>query len=419
MIRFLRHASAPLRRLLSAVSRVLRDSGLRSGIFWWIIVSCTVTALSAVLTTEVAMEKADPSGHSSMDIVAWFLWILPWLLLPVGILVGFFLRPILLWIRGTRWLRAICRKYPMLINDPACMSSYFQQEVKGDFVALFTVIAILSLGLIALSVRAHGNITSSQFWHAVFENPGGAFAILTGMGTLVGSYLAVQAIIEMKHTITSYSQLTNRLAALIHEAGDSHEGVMFLSYCVIPGSWQVSAKMKNVLKVALNHERRRVEFVCLKYDDHLDLLKRIAPRGTAEKPIISTADIADFQEECESLINRLNTKGNREKGQAEGEPDAKNFNAEATRLSWSSMPGYYFFVSERRAILVAPIGLPMPDESVELARSAGFGRASVETLGFETTDRQIIQLLRHEFRKYKPRPNSEDSVLVTETGATK
>ena len=270
------------------------------------------------------------------------------------------------------------------------------------------------------------------YYHDVFvmllSNSGGLFALVAGMFTLMGTYIAIQSIIEMKHTITSYPQLLERVTALIEKASDTTEGVRIISYSPLSGFWQVkSDNLKKNFEKKLANKKRKIRIICLEEKDHLKLLLTIARKRYGLKDEISADTLLDFQIQCNSLLHGFESK-----------PDACR--TKPTRLSWNDMPPYYFFVSDYRSIVVTPVGLPNEEEFIgdhriienidQYLNANKYGvteshrsvfsdlikeqikpslddpknsqvqldvGAHVETLGFETTDRSIIQKLQHIF----------------------
>lgn len=271
---------------------------------------------------------------------------------------------------------------------------------------LFAFIMIL---LIAVGFINQLDRSSWDAWtKAVFDNPGGLFAFITGAATVVGTYLAVHSIQEMKHTITTYPQLLSRLIHLVKEANESKDDVLFLAYSPLTGAWNVPEKFILELKDALAFSKNRVRVICLNQVDHKNLLRKFNGKETLEKGPVNESMIEAFDEECELFLKIFsedskhqlqNTLWSGKEGPSKG--DANDYRVTPTRLPWEQMPGYYFFASSNRAIIVVPVGIPRLHEPPNSAAKIFGGTRSrpinVETLGFETTDRHVILKLFHEF----------------------
>src|SRR5207253_40641 len=72
-------------------------------------------------------------------------------------------------------------------------------------------------------------------------------------------------------------------------------------------------------------------------------------------------------------------------------------------LPFEFMPGYYFFVGRKRAIVVAPLNLPFPKGAPQVQQE---GLPTVQMIGFETNDRGIIHDLQVLYRTYRRLPSA-------------
>jgi hypothetical protein len=244
-------------------------------------------------------------------------------------------------------------------------------------------------------------------WMAAL-NPGGFFAFVTGAGTLVGTYIAIRSILDLKHTITSFPQLVARLAHLVEEAKGPEQEVLFLAYTPMPGAFAVSDRLARKLKHALLDEHTRIRMACLDERSHREWITMYQPRATLKDDKLKrqTDERNErFIKDCEEVVLKVLSghrydyeeeiaEHKRENPSKERPGKYKEYPHEVIRLSWNEMPGYYFFVSSERAIVIAPILMPrlgIPRPGLRLAP---------DTLGFETTDPRIIQSLQNEFKRY-------------------
>jgi hypothetical protein len=225
---------------------------------------------------------------------------------------------------------------------------------KGYWITAFIFIIIVVIFVITISYINSTGQSWSEIRRFFLDSPGGFFGLITGFLTALGALVAVQTIIEMKRTITSYPQLLERLAELIQHA-KGKQGTRIMCYSPLPGFWQVtSPELKSTLFDKLNMRNRRIQIICLNEQDHINWLLNIAQirsNGNMKDPRrISPATLLHFQITCKTIIRNLNNN------------KIENFGDRATRLTWDQMPQYYFFVSTHRAIIVTPIRLPKLDE---------------------------------------------------------
>ena len=260
------------------------------------------------------------------------------------------------------------------------------------------------------------------------DNIGGLFIILMGVITVIGVYLAIKSIVDMKQTITSYPQLVNSLIDLIEKPTKE---IRIVSYFVLPGYWQVGKILRKQLKDELFKKRDKIKIACINESEHLNLLIDIAIKGTNEFPEVTEKNIEDvskrimnFQTMCEKDLLSHFTKN---------APD---------RRSWQELPNFYFFVTDERAIIVTPVGLPKLNDNIDRDRinlivnqmnqnpknnqdiinslkvlindtlnqsSNNNISAKVFSLGFETNDPFIINMLWEEFNKYYTIPENDES----------
>lgn len=291
------------------------------------------------------------------------------------------------------------RKHP---NRKACdgaLDVYLSLPTKHDF-ASATILAVLIGTLCVLTLLITiDKINWLRWGKLILINPGGLFALITGAGTLIGTYIAIQSILEMKHTITTFSQLIERLTSLITDPDkDPDEGVCFLAFTPIPGAFNVNDKLVRRLKQALLDRNLKIRIACLNESDHDKWLSQFIGLKTQEKGEITKEICSTYKQECDDILASIS--GDIYYLDDNTTPKEKSTLCKHSpiRLLESELPGYYFFVSSARAIVVTPIQMPRignPDPD-----SGKSGSINVETLGFETTDRSIVRMLQNEFSRY-------------------
>lgn len=282
------------------------------------------------------------------------------------------------------------------------LQSFLFFSMKHPLRNTITAVSLAFLIIFTCMVLTSKFIDKSPILFAI-ENPGGFFALVTGFATLVGTYFAVHSILEMKHSISSFPQLVDRITNLINGTEGTKEPVRILSYSIQPGAWNVDKGTRKRLYDALRNPKVKIEAVVLNNDAHKDLLSKFVGKPSIALGEVITDDIKDkFHKECESLIENIQSTL-RDEG-CEGIIIPKAF---------SEMPGYYFFVSADRAIFSVTVEMPRINNP-----EPNLGDViNVEALGFETTDSRIVQMLRREYERYaKPsKPEESISQLVNKT----
>jgi hypothetical protein len=292
----------------------------------------------------------------------------------------------------------------------------------------------------------------SWFIRFLTDSPGGLFGVVIGTLTLVGTFVAIQSILEMKHTITSYQQLLERVTELVENTHDQVDGIKIVCYTPQPGFWQVTSKsVKRNFIEKLKDSSKKIQIICLEEETHIKLLMTIARiRYNDNGNKISPLKLLEFQRDCDELLTNFKEK--------------EDFNSDIILMPWDDLPPYYFFVSAHKAIVVTPVGLPPIDSTIsdDLCRKIAqykiplqinnnknkneyldlvqliedemriesytvlkartkTNHAKVNTLGFETNDRTIIDSLQKLFdalkteseKNYTNDKNNLDKILTS------
>ena len=261
----------------------------------------------------------------------------------------------------------------------------FAEPINRGHVIIGTVIGIL-ITVLSLYLSNHLDFNSLK------QNPGGLFTLVTGTVTIIGVYLTLQSVLDIRATITSFPELIERLCDLINRTpdpeGDPARGdyVRFLASTPALGFLARPENEWWKLKEVLRRDPHKVQITCLDQQDlqlwHELFSGRITDRGKLDAELVGKATC-----ESEHLLE-----------------DMTGF-FEASRKKWDRLPGYYIFANNRRAIIVAPFFVPLPvgtpphGQLVELP--------SVQMLGFETTDPSIVRMALRLYQVYRDRVPGE------------
>ena len=270
---------------------------------------------------------------------------------------------------------------------------------------LWTLCIVVCIGWVSIIANPICQDYPSDF---LADRIGGIFAFLMGLITLGGVTLALIQIREQKSIITSYPQLLENLKELI-ENTDASDAIKIVSFFVVPGYFQIQNKekaedlLKFIKKAGVD---KKIKPICLNSKDHLSMMIELGEKRTPQHT--TPNDIIKYQADCEGIITE--SKG--------------------VKLPYKFLPHYYFFVNDKKAIIVTPVGLPSMNEEIyndviqegkyesimfnkqdnyiknrlDNARNDANNKeiniAKVTTFGFETSDKRIIEQLKDEYDKY-------------------
>jgi hypothetical protein len=257
--------------------------------------------------------------------------------------------------------------------------------------------------------------------HLVQHDPGGLFAAFMGLVTILGFAFTLHDLREMRRRITTFPDLIDRLTVMLSSRGS--DDVRFLCYTPALGYIALEdsefKKFYDAMRGTTAQDMPRLDMICLNKNDLADWHNLFQKRRTRRKRFESP--------DTSGNAPRQNDNAPKQKTSMPGLVDAP-LAAAATkvgerivtdmieefdlagekeprlkRLPFEFLPGYYFFVSSSRAIVVAPLQLPFPKGA---PRTPQQGKGTVQMLGFETNDRSIIHDLVEFYDSYKALPSS-------------
>jgi hypothetical protein len=291
-------------------------------------------------------------------------------------------------------------------------ASCFWVSVKQTGILL----GIIGFALLAFLIWiASAWISSDTKQHYLNQHdPGGIFAAFMGIVTIVGFAFTLHDLREMRRRITTFPDLIERLTMMLKRA-KGEEVVRFLAYTPALGYIALEDNEFNDFYLALQRTadskgRRPVDMICLSHKDLVDWhdlfigrktrRKKFADApagdgGATQKParpgIVDPNLAAAATKMSEYIVDLVEAKT-----PTSNEPRIKC-------LPFDFLPGYYFFVSSDRAIVVAPLQLPFPKGAPKAEQQS---RGAVQMLGFETNDRAIIHDLKGLHESFKELPSS-------------
>lgn len=298
----------------------------------------------------------------------------------------------------------------------------YKERVKHAFsnwVLVFSFLGALVGYFIVLVIASNVKPATAQsgFWPSLLvhieENPGGLFALMTGLPTLYGLALAVEQLWEIRRAIRSFSELIDRVSVLAKGA-TSQNPLRIVAYTPSIGYLAQPPDEWNRFMEAIEHKsdgKPIAQIVCLKRDElddwHKLFIGRTTLRGEIKPDLPESAATTsqsaavisqppaspnqptrpkDATDAGEYLVTRLQKDTNNR--------DCDN----VCRLPFNCLPGYYLFFTKRRAIIVVPLFLPLLLPAKLQSHNAKL--PPVQMIGFETTDRAYIKDFEVMFQRY-------------------
>lgn len=296
------------------------------------------------------------------------------------------------------------------------LDPFRERTIRMLFLRAFMFASLLSFATLFVYiwvVTGHDLLSVVKgFASFLVRDQGGMFALVTGALTLIGTYIALHSIVELRHTITSFSQMIRRITHLIEEAREADEEVCFFAYTPLPGAFNMhvgSGLIKSLINRLLEKDTR-INLVCLDKSAHERWLQGFPSHswnGGDRSRVDEWQGIRDrFSKECEHIIDYVGGRAYKRRKVANEEAHQKSVPCKhVVRLPWRAMPGFYFAAHRNRAIVGIPVAMHRTGNPSPLGGGVG-----VDTLGFETTDDRVVQMLLREFNRYKSPEFVEDDI---------
>lgn len=259
--------------------------------------------------------------------------------------------------------------------------SYLKKHTVYTFFGLIALIATITIAIHACAIHGHA-----------LENPGGVFAVIMGVATLFGTFLAYKSIRESQGIIKSYSQFYEQLELFLNEIESGSNGIMYIS-CryILPGWLQVTNKQQKdrvyeLFQKVLINKIGDVRVVTTSRESHLNDLTEIACYNVpAMKQMSSEKEragyIFTYIQSCYHLIELCNNRCCLTLTNKEVKPV----------VEWNGTDK-----GEMIRILHDKIG-----HNRGKAEKIRADRPQVKTLGFSTTDHDIIEYVKEQIEEIK------------------
>jgi hypothetical protein len=276
-------------------------------------------------------------------------------------------------------------------------SADFRGHARAAFANwAFVSYAILSTAAVGLSIYLATAIVPDpqrshweSFWTHVAKEPGGFFALVTGLPTLCFLALAVQQLREIRRTISSFSELIDRVCDMAKKATGANP-IRILAYTPAVGYLARPDSEWHQFYSAICKKDKRTgkpiaEIICLR-GSHLKVWHELFVERTTSRGKINLAMSRQATASAEGLLEILK------------KDDDNNACDTVHRLPTDFMPGYYFFFTKDRAIIVVPLFLPLPSSAPKVEQKK---LPTVQMIGFETADRALVQDVEQMYDYYK------------------
>lgn len=235
-----------------------------------------------------------------------------------------------------------------------------------------------------------------EFLNLVNNSSGGLFAMITGGATIFALALTVRGLWEIKRTIISFSDLIDRLCLMLNKASFIDPVHMV---CYTPALGCLALPKRDFERfyqslVTPDGEEPHARIICLGAKElnewHRLFIGRRTVRGKVDLRMVEEAD-----ERAKRMINYL----------SKGEDPVVSHRQDigVKYLPFQFMPGFYFFFTSTRAIIVAPFFLQYPEGA---PKPINEDVSQVEMIGFETSNRGIIDTLRTMYERYRTLPST-------------
>jgi hypothetical protein len=257
-------------------------------------------------------------------------------------------------------------------------------EVRGSTLITGVVVCIL-LTIVAVSVSAS---ETGVKWQALLaNNPGGWFAIITGVLGLVGVYLTLATVLEVRNSIVSFADFIYRADQLIRETSE-RDCIQMMLHTPAPGCLALPVGIWRTLADTIKTCHKPISLTCLCQDEMYTWFQAYTKNLDGDQLGKMIARIKIGLDESSKITQEVNAT-------AEQSSDI-TIDIGVVEAEWNDLPLCYYIANSRRAIVVAPFFLPRPGANIY--ESSVYGQP-IQMIGFETADYHIVNTVNQEIRE--------------------
>jgi hypothetical protein len=184
--------------------------------------------------------------------------------------------------------------------------------------------------------------------------------------------------------VQSFSELMLRLTRLIRET-QKGDYIKFLAFTPALGFLAEHEPLWNDLRVAMEEKAGQIDLICLNEPTLKKWHSLFIGKPTNRDPDIIDADLVARADEASEQLVRTIQKARRD----------------PRRKSFDQMPGFYCFKNRQRAIVVAPLGVPLLDKNNEaLPGWSTLVDRDVQMVGLDTKAANILDNVDSTFMRF-------------------
>lgn len=278
------------------------------------------------------------------------------------------------------------------------IAPFKDSSVRGR---LFTSLLILTFFTLVL-VYVGAAFSESSFWGQIANNPGGWFALVTGIASLLGVYLTFMQVVEVHNTIVSFSDFIQRTQALI-DSTENDDVVRIMLHTPATGCLALPRSVWRQLSVKISSGTKKIQITCLSRTEEKLWFERYLDGLDGDRKSEMSRRIADGRDESrlirDSLArswNILADDGGTESAVIVGE--------------WKDLSSAYYVANKHKAIVVVPFFLPTLYGNF-FSRSLHY--RNVDMIGFETSNFHIVDTVLTEIAtRRKALVNRQEELLL-------
>ena len=228
------------------------------------------------------------------------------------------------------------------------------------------------------------------------DNPGGLFAIVTGLVSITALLLTLFTLIDIRSSISSFPNFIDRVEKLIDETPEDD----YLDVCLhtpATGCLALPTDIWNRVSAKLEKKKKNFALVCLSDEEMLIWFRKffldIAGNEKREKEmkrrILEGMAVSQRIKATATTQDITPFKASR--------PDGTVPVHRLMGIAWNKHPGVYFVANRHRAIVVIPFYMPSRYQKASL----GTFNDRVDMIGFETTDGNIVTAVHEELARIR------------------